>query len=146
MKPFTYRFTAEPLDCDDLRIIGASLHEPMPAGLLHRPHGLGSYLLAIFHTDAAVYQHGVSHSCPPQSLILWEHDTFQHFGNPSAAWEYSWVTCDGPLLQQTSTALTLPCNELLLLPDTTGIEQFLQRLHWELTQYFHPNRRPVAIP
>ena len=65
MKPFTYRLTAEPLECDDLRIVGASLHEPMPAGLVHRPHGLGSYLLAIFHTDATVYQHSVSHLCPP---------------------------------------------------------------------------------
>ena len=138
MKPFTYRFAAEPLECEDLRISGACLHESMPAGLVHRPHGLGSYLLAIFHTDAAVYHHGASHPCPAQSLIIWEPNTYQHFGHSSAPWEYSWVTCDGPWLQDSLTALSLPCNELLVLPATSGVDHFLQGLHWELTQYFHP--------
>ena len=87
----------------DLRIIGLGMREMMSGGIIHRPYGLCSYFIALFTSAVLIRIHGVERHFPPNSLIIWEPDMCQRYGNTPAPWEYSWLNCDGPFLPQNST-------------------------------------------
>ena len=72
MKMPTYRFIATPIDIGDLRMLGMSIHDRCPAGMVHRPHGLDSYMITLFHSAVTIRIHGVEHRFPAQSLVIWE--------------------------------------------------------------------------
>ena len=139
MKPSVFRYTASPLECEDLRILGVGLHEAMPPGLVHRPHGLGSYLLTIFHRETMVRHQRKDQPCPPHSLIIWEPDVCQTYGNPSMPWEYSWMTCDGPFVRKTLETLAIPLDTVIMLTDPSPFAQFEQGVFREFAQYACPD-------
>ena len=139
MKPTINRFTATPFDFGDVRILGMGIHDTMAGGLIDRPHGLGGYLLALFHTEVTIRLHDVAQRCLPQSFLLWKPDIGQQFGEANAAWEYSWVLCDGPFLQSLLDAHPIPCQRVLLLQEPSRVEHFLQELHREYAQVVHPD-------
>ena len=143
MKPFAYRFTAAPLECGELSLLGISLHEAMPCGLVHRRQGMGAYLLTFFHADVIARLHDQTHPCAASSLIVWGPDAPQHFGNPHAPWEYSWMTCDGPYIHRVLDALAIPLNEVISLPDTFPIDRFIHCAYREFSQYLNPD--PVIL-
>ena len=108
-----YRCITVPLEAEDLRILGIGLHELMPNELVHRYQS--NYLLAIFHSEATIRLHGITRHCTAQSLIVWEPEVCQHFGNAALPWEYSWITCDGPFLHAILDTLSIPRNDVILL-------------------------------
>ena len=139
MTTAAFRLTAPPMTLGDLRILGMSLHEPMPRGLVHRPHGLDGYLLAFFPAKTTIDLQGNEQSAPPQSLVIWEPEAAQRFGNAEQAWEYSWLSCDSPSFQTTLDTLAIARQTIIPLPDPTRIDRFLQELHRECTRYLRPN-------
>ena len=143
MKPFAYRVTDAPLASAELRILAFSLHETMPSGMVHRPQGLNHHLLVVLHTECAVREHGVLHLYPPQSLVLWEPDIGQDFGNAAASWDYSWLACDGPFLPTMCDTLALPRNTVIALPSPACLDHFLHCLQWIFAQYLRPD--PVLV-
>ena len=138
MKPPTSRFTARPVVLGELRILGMGLHEQMPCGLLHRPHGMGCYLLALFHTATTIYLRGAKHDVPAQSLLVWEPDALHHYGNTTATWEYSWLMCDGPAIQLLLETLAFPCNRIVPVMDSTSLDRYLHDLYREYAHVLHP--------
>ena len=75
MRMPTYRFTAAPIDIGDLRMLGMGIHDLMPGGIVHRPHGLDGYLIiAVSFRRVTIRIHGVEHRFPAQSLVIWEPD------------------------------------------------------------------------
>ena len=118
-------------------MLGMVLRDAMSSGLVHRHHGLDSYLIAFFPTEITLHLHGVERRCPPQSLVIWEPDTRQCYGDAFAPWEYSWLTCDGPFLQTLLEACAIPRNDVIMLPDPSCVDYFLQGVHRECLQYLH---------
>ena len=143
MKTLTYRFAAAPIDMGDLLVLGLAIHEVMPERIVHRPHGLDGYLIALFHSEILIRIHGVEQRYPPGSLVIWEPGECQRYGQTSAPWEYSWVHCDGAFLHEELRRALLPRNAVLTLADPYCLERFLQDVHRELTAYHTPN--PILL-
>ena len=134
-----FRLSTALIEMENLCILGLGLHDPMPGGIVHRPHGLGHYCIAFFHSDTIIRLHDVDYGVPPQRLIIWEPEACQYFGNAKAPWEYSWVSCDGSFVQASLDTLAIPRNHVLSLRDPYSIDCLLRELHRECTQYLHPS-------
>ena len=143
MKTSVCRLASTPIDLGDLRILGLGLHEQIPEGMIHRPHGLEGYLFAFFPDEITLSLHSVAQRVPPQHLIIWKPDSCQHFGNAMAPWEYSWVHADGPFVQELLESLAIPDCQMLALPKPSCVEDFLWGLHQECTQYLSPH--PIIV-
>ena len=138
MKSPTSRFTATPKEFGDLRILGVGIHDSMTPGFVHRPYGLGCYLLAIFHAKATIRLQDVNEQCAPQSLVIFPPEVCHHFGTATSDWEYSWILCDGPFMHTLLKTLKIPYEQALFIRDPSALNHSLQALFHEYSA-IHPN-------
>ena len=132
-------FLSEPLRTPDLMLRGIGYHEPMRAGLVHRPTGTGDVLVMLLHSPAIISCEVSSDIHPAGCAMVWSRDRGHYYGNPSRAWLHTWVHCDGPAVQRAIGESSLPMNQPTLLSNPTAVEQGVLTLHEELSEHPTPD-------
>jgi AraC-like DNA-binding protein len=113
------------------QVSGMGIMEQMPPCMVKRPRGTGHWLLVHFHDPVELMgRHGIE-SLDARSLILWEPDAPQLFGNASRPWTHSWMQFQGTAVESLVSLLNFPLSEPLPHPGDDAFERILHEIYQE---------------
>lgn len=126
-----------------LSIRGIGIREMMLPYYIQRPAGTADYLFMVFHDYVQLGSAPGDRLFPSGTMILWQRNSPQFYGNSTQRWTHSWIHCNGAEVSKALRAARIRLNYPVQLPDPSRIEKHLFNLHEELSSMLKPD--PVII-
>jgi AraC family transcriptional regulator of arabinose operon len=111
----------------------------MPASFVNRPSGTGDYLLMGFHGPAEFHDATGLRRFDAPSFIFWKPGDSHYYGRRDRAFVHSWLHADGDTMAEFARRAGLDPGVGHLVDDLSPLEQMLQELHGEMTEWATPS-------
>jgi len=128
-----------PVENVALRVNGIGWKEPKPSLFINRPSGTGDFLLMGFHTPAEFRDRTGLRRFEGSSLILWKPGAPHYYGRQDSPFVHSWLHADGITMAKLVRHSGLEPGVGYSLDDLSPLEQMLQELHGEMTEWGTPD-------
>lgn len=127
-------FSPFPIHTPELVIQGLGAREVMPPCMLDRPGGWPHYLIVLFYDAVQWEVAGAMQPLEPGTVVIWEPQVRQCFGNPQRRWNHSWFSASGSIVSRAVRESGLPCNVPFRPADTGFVDRSLIELYAELKE------------
>ena len=122
-----------------LRVNGIGWKERMPAGFINRPSGMGDHLLMGFHSPVELRDASGMRGFEGSSFILWKPGDPHYYGSGDGPFVHSWLHAEGSSLVELVRHAGLEPGVGYSTSDLSPLEQMLQELHVEMTEWTPPS-------
>ena len=122
-----------------LRVNGVGWKERMPASFINRPSGTGDYLLMGFHGPVDFRDATGMRRFEGPSFILWKPGDPQYYGREDGPFGHSWMHAEGSTMAELVRHADLKPGVGYSVDDLSPMEQMLQELHGEMTEWATPS-------
>ena len=122
-----------------LRVNGIGWKERMPECFINRASGTGDYLLMGFHGPAEFQDATGTRRVDGSSYILWEPGDSHYYGCKDGPFVHSWLHAEGPTMAEIVRHAGLKSGVGHSVDDLSPLEQMLQELHKEMTEWTPPS-------
>jgi AraC family transcriptional regulator of arabinose operon len=134
----TIRFTP-PTRKVALQVNGMGWKERMLACFINRPSGTGDYLLMGFHGPAEFQDTTGLRRFDGPSYILWGPGDSHYYGWKDGPFVHSWLHAEGATMAEIVRHTPLKSGVGHCVDDLSPLEQMLQELHKEMTEWVSPS-------
>ena len=128
-----------PVGSDALRVRGIGWKESMSARFVNRPSGTGDYLLMGFHGPAEFQDATGLRRFDGPSFILWKPGDAHYYGRGDGPFVHSWLHADGNAMAALARHAGVELGVGHCVNDLVPLEQMVQELHGELTEWTPPS-------
>ena len=111
----------------------------MPACFINRPSGTGDFMLLGFHGPAEFRDATGMHRFEGPSFILWKPGDSHYYGRSDGPFVHSWLHADGSTMAELVRRAGLEPGVGNFVDDLSPLEQMLQELHGEMTEWATPS-------
>ena len=111
----------------------------MPACFVNRPGGTGDFLLMGFHGPAEFRDATGMRRFDGPSFILWKPRDPHYYGRGDRLFVHSWLHAEGAIMTELIGRSGLKLGVGHLVDDLSPLEQMLQELHGEMTEWAPPS-------
>jgi len=118
-----------------LRVNGIGWRERMPASFVNRPSGTGDFMLLGFHGPAEFRDATGMRRFEGPSLIFWKPGDSHYYGRGEGPFVHSWLHADGGIMAELAQHAGLELGVGHSVEDLAPLEQMLQELHGEMTEW-----------
>jgi AraC family transcriptional regulator of arabinose operon len=122
-----------------LRVNGIGWKERMPASFINRPGGTGDFMLMGFHGPAEFRDATGMRRFDGSSYILWEPGDSHYYGCKDGPFVHSWLHAEGPIMAEVARGAGLEPGVAHAVDDLSPMEQMVQELHGEMTDWASPS-------
>lgn len=122
-----------------LRVNGIGWKEPMPACFINRPSGTGDFMLLGFHGPAEFRDATGMRRFEGPSFILWKPGDSHYYGRRDGPFVHSWLHAEGGTMAEIARGAGLKPGVGHSVDDLSPMEQMLQELHGEMTEWATPS-------
>jgi AraC-like DNA-binding protein len=122
-----------------LRVNGIGWKERMPACFINRPSGTGDFMLVGFHGPAEFRDATGMRRFEGSAFILWKPGDSHYYGRRDGPFIHSWLHANGASMAELVRHAGLESGVGCSLDDLSPLEQMLQELHGEMTEWAEPS-------
>jgi len=122
-----------------LRVNGIGWKERMPASFINRPSGTGDFMLLGFHGPAEFRDATGLRRFASPSFILWRPGDSHYYGRRDGPFVHSWLHANGGAMAELVRHAGLMPGVGHFIDDLAPLEQMLQELHGEMTEWATPS-------
>ena len=118
-------------------INGIGIQQNRPGGFVHHETGTKDYHFIHLHSAGRVWVKNEVKSVPKNTFMIWAPGSNQKFGEASKRWTYSWMHCDGQVIEDILLNSQIQTDTPYALNNSYLSNKFLQLIHEEVN-YFTP--------
>ena len=122
-----------------LGVNGIGWKERMPACFINRPTGTGDFMLLGFHGPAEFRDTTGMRRFEGSSCILWKPGDSHYYGRRDGPFVHSWLHAGGAAMADLVRRTGMEVGVGHSVDDLSPLEQMLQELHREMTEWADPS-------
>jgi len=122
-----------------LRVNGIGWKQRMPASFVNRPSGTGDFMLLGFHGSAEFRDATGMRRFEGPSCILWKPEDSHYYGRADGPIVHSWLHAEGTTMAELAQHAGLELGVGHSVDDLSPLEQMIQELHGEMTEWAEPS-------
>ena len=92
-----------------------------------------------FYDAVDIQADGIIKRYPSETMMIWDAEHGQYYGNEDIKWTHSWMHADGNWLRKIIIETDIPCNKPFAISDPTIIDKYLFALYNEVAGYLLPS-------